>query len=66
MSSIKTFAGREKCIKKDYMYIFLNFKTNYNCVSDCSIIKKYMLSKACTGRKHLITKKNEKGILVLF
>lgn len=47
----------QKCIKKNCMYIFLNFKTNYNCVLDCSIIKKYMLSKACTGRKHLVTKK---------
>lgn len=57
MSSIKTFAGCAKMYKKNCMYIFLNFKTNYNCVLDCSIIKKYMLLKACTGRKHLVTKK---------
>lgn len=48
------------------MYIFFNFKINYNCVLDCFIIKKYMLLKVCIGRKYLVIKKNEKGILVLF
>lgn len=66
MSSIKTFAGREKCIKKDYMNIFLNFKTNYNCVLDCSIIKKYYVIKSLHWQKTFGYKKNEKGILVLF
>lgn len=57
MLLIKIFVGCEKCIKKDYMYIFFNFKINYNCVLDCFIIKKYMLLKVCIGRKYLVIKK---------
>lgn len=66
MLLIKIFVGCVKMYKKNCMYIFFNFKINYNCVLDCFIIKKYMLLKVCIGRKYLVIKKNEKGILVLF